>query len=95
MRRFRPNVLLDASGDGRLEDDWCGRVLRIGEVELVPHEPCIRWTMVTRPQPGLNRDLYRTLARRHGGNLGVWTAVPNGGTIAENDIAHLVADSQA
>ena len=50
--------------------------------------------MVTRPQPGLNRDLdvYRTLARHHGGNLGVWTAVRNGGTIAENDIAQLVAE---
>jgi hypothetical protein len=34
------------------------------------------------------------LARHHGGNLGVWTKVLNGGTIAENDIAHLVADSQ-
>ena len=96
VRRFRPNLLLDASGDGWLEDEWCGRVVRIGEVELVPHQPCVRCTMVTRPQPGLNRDLdvYRTLARHHSGNLGVWTAVLNGGTIAENDIAHLVADSR-
>ncbi len=53
-------------------------------------------TCATRPQPGLNRDLdvHRTLARHHGGNLGVWTAILNGGTIAENDIAQLVADSQ-
>jgi uncharacterized protein len=51
--------------------------------------------MVTRPQPGLNRDLdvYRTLSRHHGGTLGVWTAVLNGGTIAETDVAQLVADS--
>jgi len=96
VRRFRPNVLFDASGDGWLEDEWCGRVVRIGEVELVPRQPCVRCTMVTRPQPGLNRDLdvYRTLARLHDGNLGVWTAVRAGGTIAENDIAHLGADSQ-
>jgi len=94
VRRFRPNVLFDASGDGWLEDEWCGRVVRIGEVELVPRQPCVRCTMVTRPQPGLNRDLdvYRTLARLHDGNLGVWTAVRTGGTIAENDIAQLVAD---
>ena len=47
-------------------------------------------------QPGLDRDLdvYRTLARHHGGNLGVWTAVLNGGTIAESDTSHLVADSR-
>ena len=50
--------------------------------------------MVTRPQPGLTRDLdvYRTLARHHGGTFGVWTAVRHGGTINENDVAHLVAD---
>lgn len=94
VRRFRPNVLLDVAGAGWLEDDWCGRVVRIGEVDVVPRQPCVRCTMVTRPQPGLVRDLdvYRTLARHHGGNLGVWTAVRNGGTITENDVAHLVAD---
>jgi len=94
VRRFRPNVLLDAAGDGWLEDDWCGRVVRIGEVDVVPQQPCVRCTMVTRSQPGLARDLdvYRTLARHHGGNLGVWTAVRDGGTITENDVAHLLAD---
>ena len=52
--------------------------------------------MVTRPQPGLPHDLdvYRTLARHHGGNLGVWTAVRDGGTIKENDVAHLIADNR-
>jgi uncharacterized protein YcbX len=97
VRRFRPNVLLETSREGWEEDDWCGRVVRIGEVELVPQQPCARCTMVTRPQPGLDRDLdvYRTLARHHGGNLGVWTAVLSGGTIAENDIAHPFADSPA
>ncbi len=96
VRRFRPNVVLEASGDGWPEDDWCGRVVRIGEVDLAPHQPCIRCTMVTRPQPGLNRDLdvYRTLARHHGGTLGVWTTVLNAGTIAENDTARVVVDSQ-
>ena len=32
MRRFRPNLLLDATSDGWLEDQWCGRVVRIGDV---------------------------------------------------------------
>ena len=95
MARCRPNVLLNASGDGWLEDGWCGQIVRIGEVEVVPQQPCIRCTMITRPQPGLTHDLdvYRTLARHHGGNLGVWAAVLNGGTITENSIAHLVADT--
>ena len=47
--------------------------------------------MITRPQPGLERDLdiYKTVARHHGGNLGVWTAVGTGGAVrvgAEVDV---------
>ncbi len=96
VRRFRPNVLLEGPGDGWLEDGWCGRVVRIGEVDVVPQQPCVRCTMVTRPQPGLERDLdiYRTLARHHGGTCGVWTAVLGGGTLAEHDVARVGADQQ-
>ena len=97
MRRFRPNVLLATPGDGWVEDAWCGQVVRIGDVELLPQAPCIRCTMVTRPQPGLVRDLdvYRALARHHGGNLGVWTAVRAGGAIAEGDVVEVVVDDVA
>ena len=96
VRRFRPNLLLEAPGDGWIEDGWCARVVRIGEAELVPNQPCVRCTMVTRRQPGLDRDLdvYRTLARHHGGHLGVWTEVRNGGTIAEHDIVRVAAENQ-
>ena len=55
-RRFRPNVLIDAEGTGWLEDEWAGRTLSIGAVVLVPLQPCIRCTMVTRAQPGLEAD---------------------------------------
>ena len=94
VRRFRPNVLLDVSGDGWVEDGWCGHIVRIGGVEVAPQQPCVRCTMTTRPQPGLPRDLdvYRTLARHHGGNLGVWTTVNLGGTIAEGDVVHVVTE---
>lgn len=87
VRRFRPNVLIATDGDGWDEDGWCGRTVRIGDVELVPQQPCVRCTMVTRPQPGLQRDLdtYRTIARHHAGNLGVWTAVQRPGTIGVGD----------
>lgn len=83
VRRFRPNVLVDVDGDGWVEDGWCGRTVRIGEVEVVPLEPCARCTMVTRTQPGLSRDLdvYRTLARHHGGTLGLWASVASPGTV--------------
>ena len=87
VRRFRPNLLVDANGDDWVEDGWCGRTVRIGDVELAPQQPCERCTMVTRVQPGLERDLdiYRTVARHHGGNLGVWTAVQTPGSIRVGD----------
>ena len=49
--------------------------------------PCIRCTMVTRPQPDLteDRDIFRTLARHHGGHFGAWTAVTTGGTVNVGD----------
>lgn len=92
VRRFRPNLLVDVAvdvdGDGWVEDVWCGHAtLRIGTVELRPQQPCVRCTMVTRPQPGLkeDRDIFRTLARNHGGLFGAWTAVTRGGTVHAGD----------
>lgn len=88
LRRFRPNLVLDVPGDGWVEDTWCGRsTLRIGAVALLPQEPCARCTMVTRPQPDLDgdRDIFRTLARNHGGHFGAWTAVTTCGTVDLGD----------
>jgi len=86
-RRFRPNLLIDTGGEGWVEDAWCGRVLRVGDVELLPRQACVRCTMVTRPQPGLDRDVdvYKTLARHHGGTLGVWTEVRTTGSVSVGD----------
>lgn len=92
-RRFRPNVLIDAGGDGWVEDGWCGHPVRIGSVEVVPREPCVRCTMVTRAQPGLGRDLdvFKSLARGHGATMGVWSAVSTPGSVAVGDA--VVADA--
>ena len=77
VRRFRPNVLIDLEGDGWIEDSWVGRQIQLGAVTLIPTQPCIRCTMVTRKQPGLAADIemFRTLARHHGGLFGVWSDV--------------------
>ena len=90
VRRFRPNLVLDGAGDGWVEDTWCGQsVVRIGGARLLPQEPCMRCTMVTRPQPDLgdDRDIFRTLARHHGGRFGAWSAVSAAGTIDVGDEA--------
>ena len=43
--------------------------------------------MVTRPQPGLDRDLdvFKTLARHHGATFGVWTTVQTPGIVRVGD----------
>ena len=76
-RRFRPNLLIDHEGQGWVEDLWIGRHLRVGTATLVPTQECIRCTMVTRSQPGLELDVdvFRTLARHHVGRVGVWSEV--------------------
>lgn len=88
VRRFRPNLVVDVAGDGWLEDTWCRRsTVRIGAAQLQPQEPCMRCTMVTRPQPNLDSDpdIFRALARNHGGHFGAWTAVTVGGTVRVGD----------
>jgi len=94
VRRFRPNILIDLEGEGWVEDSWVGQQIRIGTVTLNPTQPCIRCTMVTRSQPGLDADveMFRTLARHHGGLFGVWSDVVTTGSLSVGDrAAHLAS----
>ncbi|HZC52907.1 MAG TPA: MOSC N-terminal beta barrel domain-containing protein [Mycobacterium sp.] len=98
LRRFRANLVVDVAGDGWLEDTWCdGRSLQLGGVCLQARQPCIRCTMITRPQPGLveDRDLFRTLARGHAGLFGVWSAVLHPGTVHVGDTLRIDATSSS
>jgi uncharacterized protein len=91
VRRFRPNVLVDLEGVGWVEDSWVGHQIQIGDVTLLPTQPCIRCTMVTRSQPGIDADadMFRTLARHHGGLFGVWSDVVTPGSLS---VGERVAD---
>ena len=91
-RRFRPNIVVDVENDGWVEDAWCGHTLRIGSAAVQPAVPCERCTMVTRPQPGLDRDLdvFKTLARHHGATFGVWTIVQTPGVVRVGDEVTLI-----
>jgi uncharacterized protein YcbX len=86
-RRFRPNILIDIEGEGWIEDSWIGRQVQVGVVTLIPTQSCIRCTMVTRPQPGLDADveIFRTLARHHHGHFGVWSEVLTPGNLSVGD----------
>ena len=91
VRRFRPNLFLDADGRDWLEDTWAGRSLRVGDVVVGIRVPCERCTMVTRPQPGLERDLdmFRVLARHHHSTFGMWSDVQLPGTVSIGDPVEL------
>jgi uncharacterized protein len=94
-RRFRPNVLVEVEGDGWTEDEWIGQPLQMGTGILIPTEPCVRCTMVTRPQPGLGADvdIFRTLARHHHGHFGVWSDVLTPGSLSVGDRMSAVAST--
>jgi len=88
VRRFRPNLLLDAGRDGWTEDDWVGREVAVGAVRLRVEKPCTRCTMITRPQPGLDADVdvFRAVARHHAAALGVLAGVVTPGVVRVGDV---------
>jgi uncharacterized protein len=92
VRRFRPNLVVDANGTSWLEDGWRNLVLRVGEVELSVQKPCTRCTMVTRAQPGIPADstIFRSLAHEHGATFGVLCDVRTPGTLHVGDELHLL-----
>ncbi len=84
MRRFRPNVVVDGTG----EDDWVGAQLRLGDAVVDVVKPIDRCVMTTRRQPGgIDRDLdvLRTISRERAGNLGVATLVVTPGEVHVGD----------
>ena len=82
-RRFRPNVVV-RGGDER---DLVGHTVCIGDVELRVMKQIDRCVIVTRPQPGLERD-KTVLQRVHTewkGDLGVGALVRATGTMRIGD----------
>lgn len=93
-RRFRPTALIDTGDTARfVEDEWVGRVVRLGSATLSVEMPTIRCAIPTRTQPALvdgpalPRDtaVSRVLADHHDSNLGVYCEVVAGGTVAVGD----------
>jgi uncharacterized protein len=88
VRRFRANVVV-RGGDER---DLVGLQIRIGPVVVDVVKEIDRCVIVTRPQPGLDRD-RSVLTRLHAeraGNLGVGGLVVRGGRISVGDAVEIV-----
>lgn len=85
-QRARPNLVVDTDGDGRVEDDWVGRRLRVGPALLAVTDATIRCVMVTQDQLGLGHSaaLLRVLAPYELA-LGVYAAVLEPGTVVPGD----------
>jgi uncharacterized protein YcbX len=83
VRRFRTNIVVD----GDSEDAWVGQTVRLGEATLDVQKRISRCVMVTRPQPGLDRDLdlLRTINGERAACLSVGALVTSGATIRVGD----------
>ena len=86
-RRFRPNILIGASGAQPVERAWLGRTLAIGGARLAVREPTERCVMVDLAQSELPDDpgVLRMLATAADAEFGVYADVVVPGPIGAGD----------
>jgi uncharacterized protein YcbX len=89
--RFRPNLLVDASGHGFPEDAWVGRVLRIGGLRMRVDKRDQRCVVVTVDPVTLRRDpaILRVIARERDAQLGVYGQIVAPGRVTVGDPVEL------
>jgi uncharacterized protein YcbX len=102
VRRFRPNLVLDVSGEAFVEDDWTGRQLHVGdELVLDVMGPTVRCAMPLRAQPGVGTraplerqpQLFTAMGELHAAfpnHLGAYAGVARPGRVAVGDTISLV-----
>ena len=86
-RRFRPNVLLETSGDALVEDAWVGRRLALGGVVIRVLERTERCVMTTNAQSELPKDpaVLRAVTEFNDVCLGINASVERGGIVTVGD----------
>ncbi|MEQ8661337.1 MAG: MOSC domain-containing protein, partial [Gammaproteobacteria bacterium] len=94
VRRFRPNFLIETAPApaALVENDWVGRRLRIGTLELEVSAPTPRCGMTVRPQGDLAYDrlVLRTIVREAAQCLGVGAHCRVAGRVCEGDTVTLL-----
>jgi len=89
--RFRPNLLVDARGRDFPEDEWVGRVLRIGGLRMRVDKRDQRCVVITIDPVTLARDpaILRAVARQRDARLGVYGSAVEPGQVAAGDPVEL------
>ena len=101
VQRFRPNLLVTATGPaGFPEDDWVGAVLRIGESEVRIDKRDQRCVVVNIDPTTTARDpaILRAIALDRGSCLGVYGSIVRPGRVAVGDdviLAHRPGDASS
>jgi uncharacterized protein len=88
VRRFRPNILVDAAEEVAFpEDAWVGSVLRIGGMRMRVDKRDGRCAVVTIDPVTTERnpEILRTIARDRQGCLGVYGTTVEPGRLAVDD----------
>jgi uncharacterized protein YcbX len=88
--RFRPNVLIESAhgpDSGFVDDHWVGASLDVSGMRVDVVKRCDRCVLTTRAMAGTpaDKEILRTLARHHGGDLGVKGQVSGVGRVLVGD----------
>ena len=87
LRRFRPNVLLEAAGAALVEDAWVGRRFALGCAVIRVVERTERCVMTTNAQSELPKDpeVLRAVTELNDTCLGIYASVEEGGLVRVGD----------
>lgn len=88
VRRFRPNLLVEATGRGEFpEDEWVGAVLQFGGVQMRVDRHDERCVVVNVDPTSTERDpaVLRTIAQQRGTRIGVYGSTVEPGRVAVGD----------
>ena len=85
LRRFRPNIFVELTAEGFVEEDWLGRTLALGrDLRIKVEKPNIRCVVTTLPQGPLAEDkgILESVEKYNGKKLGVMCSVSSGGVVS-------------
>lgn len=94
IERFRPNLMIQTEPEceGLTEQDWIGKTLQVGELEIGCESPAPRCGAVTRAQKNLPSDsrLLRSIVKHADQNLGIYGSISCNGILRTGDDVFLV-----